>query len=179
MPCSKPVRRPMTCWWMMETPLQLEGFHIKRLSVSENPAYVDRLEFEGNLTIEPEVMVHKSDANRFVLVLRIGWHPNGGAEDRLPYDVDVEGEAFFRLEEQRNLDEKPTDRSLLLNGSAILFGLLRAQVAQITALGANGMVLLPPVNLVGTLKRRLRNKRRRDGGRSLAVGEVRPPDARR
>ena len=159
----------------MDSPLQLEGFHIKRLSVAENPAYVEQTDFEGNLTIEPEVMVHRSEANRYILALRIGWHPKSGAEARLPYDVDVEGEAFYRLEEPCDLDDKEMGRLLLLNGSAILFGLLRAQVAQVTALGVNGMVLLPPVNLVDALRRRLQTKRRRTRNQASTVAT--PPEA--
>ena len=96
----------------MDSPLQLEGFHIKRLSVVENPAYVEQTDFKGDLTIEPEVMVHRSEANRYVLALRIGWHPKSGAEARLPYDVDVEGEAFYRL-------DKPCDLTTMCHYGAV------------------------------------------------------------
>jgi preprotein translocase subunit SecB len=37
---------------------------------------------------------------------------------------------------------------VIVNGAAILFGLLRGQVAQVTAMSHYGTFLLPPVNLV-------------------------------
>ena len=40
------------------------------------------------------------------------------------------------------------DKALSLNGASILYGLLRAQIVQLTALSAHGQFLLPTINFV-------------------------------
>jgi preprotein translocase subunit SecB len=59
------------------------------------------------------------------------------------------GRAYFHVSDE--LEESEVARYILFNGSAILLGLLRAQVSQVTALGRWGTFLLPPVDIVQAL----------------------------
>jgi preprotein translocase subunit SecB len=123
--------------------LQLESYLIDRLSIEALETYDDS---KGRLDIrvDPTVFRHKDDelARQLLIDVKFGPAEAGSA----PYSGRVVGRAFFRLAE--GLDEKTSEQYVLFNGSAILYGLLRAQVCQVTALGPWGTLLLPPVNLV-------------------------------
>jgi len=89
-------------------------------------------------------MTKVDDPDSHQIVLDVKFKP--AATGAAPYKGRIVGRGFFRITEE--LDEAAIARYVLLNGSAILLGLLRAHVAQTTALGRWGQFLIPPVNLV-------------------------------
>lgn len=135
----------------MTTPLQLDGYIIDTLLVEPNLRFDP--ENEGDQA-EPSAsarhLLKEGDASSHQLVLRVEIEPNED-DATTPYRIAVIGRAFFTLGET-DLDEEGQARLVLLNGSAILLGMLRSQVAQVTALGRWGMFLIPAVNLVEALK---------------------------
>ncbi|MCE5253041.1 MAG: hypothetical protein LLG45_02340 [Actinomycetia bacterium] len=139
------------------SPLQLDQYTIEAFSFKTNAEFDEAKKGEGILSVFPELLVHKTDERKVLLRLRVRYRPDPSNPDSVPYDVDVSGEGFFSLAESE-LSPEEERHLLLFNGSAILYGLLRAQIAQATALGPHGPMLLPVANLVPALKRKLKHQ---------------------
>jgi len=135
----------------MTTPLQLDGYIIDTLLVEPNVRFDPENEGEqAEPTASARHLLKEGDAFSHQLVLRVEIEP--GEEDvSTPYRIAVIGRAFFTLGET-DQDEEAQARLVVLNGSAILLGMLRSQVAQVTALGRWGTFLIPAINLVEALK---------------------------
>ena len=138
----------------METPepvLQLEAYFIEALSMRGNELFDPSVhEYEGDISVEPQHLVRKGNDRMHQLVLRVAYQPRLGAEARLPYSVDVTGRGFFSFSVE-DLSKQEKIELLAYNGMSILYGLLRAEVAHVTALGQSGPLLLPTVNLASAL----------------------------
>lgn len=135
----------------MTTPLQLDGYIIDTLLVEPNVRFDPESE---DVQAEPSAsarhLLKQGDESGHQLVLRVEIEPP--EEDvSSPYRIAVIGRAFFTLGES-DLDDEAEARLVVLNGSAILLGMLRSQVAQVTALGRWGTFLIPAINLVEALK---------------------------
>jgi preprotein translocase subunit SecB len=142
-------------------PLQLEAYFIESLSMKSNPQFDPSVEsYEGQIAVEPQHLVNVGNENLHQLVLRVKYVPKQGAETRLPYSIDITGRGFFAFTEPDMPRERRVEM-LALNGTSILFGLLRAEVAHVTALGESGSILLPAVNLAQTLAEWARKQGRR------------------
>lgn len=134
-----------------EAPLRLEAYFIENISMETNPQFDPMVdEYEGHISVEPEILVRKTDDGVRQLVLRVRYVPKPDGEGGLPYSIDVTGRDFFSFPDP-DLPEEQRFQMLIFNGASILFGLLRAEVAHITALGAAGSMLLPTVNLTQCL----------------------------
>lgn len=129
---------------MATTPLQLDAYIIDALEVEALPDFDQTREFIGvNVDVKHEHLTCDTDSLAHQLVLAVPFEPVEGGS--APYRGRIVGRGFFRVAE--DLDAEQTAQYIIVNGSAILLGLLRAQVAQVTALGRWGTFLLPPVNL--------------------------------
>lgn len=145
----------------LRAPLQFDAYFIESLSMKSNPLFDPSVEsYEGDLLVEPQHLVKRGNNDLHQLVLRIQYAPKQGAEARLPYSIDVVGRGFFSFADPELTPERRLEM-LALNGTSILFGLLRAEVAHITALGAAGSLLLPAVNLAESLADRAKTEKRR------------------
>ncbi len=144
--------------------LQLDRYFIDEISVRVNPAY-DRsvTAFEGDLDVFPQHLRRGGDDDRHQLILSVAFLPREGAETQLPYHVEMKGRAFFHFDDA-DLPDVEKSRMIKLNGASILFGLLRAEVAHVTALGRYGPMLLPAVNLMEAFRARSRELAEKTAG---------------
>lgn len=129
----------------MKTPLQLDAYLLDRLEVEALEDFDDARESSDlHMEVEPQHLVCEGDPLAHQLTLRIPFGPSepGSA----PYRGVLSGRAFFRVSQE--LDSDQVAQYILVNGSAILFGLLRGQISQVTAMSRWGTLLLPPINLV-------------------------------
>jgi len=131
----------------MSTPLRLSGYCIDLLKVEANARFDGRRERTVSVSVEPQTLHHATNPAMHQIVLTVSFGRVKGDPKGAPYAGTIVGRGFFHLE-PNDLSEDAQANLLLLNGSSILLGLLRAQVAQVTALSSNGVFLLPPVNLV-------------------------------
>ena len=130
------------------SPLQLDTYLIDEITVKANPAFDPSVEeFEGKIAVAPQHLILKEDGNYHQLVLAVSYIPREDDETKLPYVVEITGRGFYRFEGS-DMTADDQRQMLVLNGSSILYGLLRAEVAHVTALGRYGTMLLPTVNLV-------------------------------
>jgi preprotein translocase subunit SecB len=135
----------------MISPLRLDGYRIDRLTVQANADFDRRDESTGTIDVTPQHFRHKEEENVHQLELTVVFGALDGDAAGAPYLGEIVGRAFFHLQGESQ-DEEANARLVLLNGSAILYGLLRGQIAQVTALSHHGAFLLPPVNLVETFR---------------------------
>ena len=133
----------------METsPLQLDAYFIDEITAKVNTAFDPTTqEYLGQLTVSPQHLIRTDDGDHHQLVLTVTYLPQEGSEASLPYYVEITARGFYHWE-GADLDDDQRNRMLALNGSSILYGLMRAEVAQVTALGQHGTMLLPTVNLL-------------------------------
>ncbi len=137
----------------MSSGLQLDHYQLDELVMRANPDYDRKLgKIEYDVTPQAEACVSVEDENRHKLHLRLEVKARPRRKRQLPYELSIAATAFFATDE--DLPQEKKDRLILLNGSAILVGLLRAHLAQVTAMGPYRKVLLEPINLVETLATR-------------------------
>ena len=125
-------------------PLQLDAYLIDLLEVEALLDFDETREVVGlTVNVEPQHLLCETDPLAHQLLLSVPFEPiePGSA----PYRGRVVGRGFFHVSDE--LDPDQTVQYVIVNGAAILLGLLRAQVSQVTALGRWGTFLLPPVNL--------------------------------
>lgn len=159
-------------------PLQLEAYFIESLSMKTNPEFDPTVEsYEGHIAVEPQHLVNVGNEDLHQLVLRVKYSPKQGAEARLPYSIDVTGRGFFAFTEPDMTRERRIEM-LALNGTSILYGLLRAEVAHVTALGVSGSMLLPAVNLAQSLADWAKKQSRRAARAEVVTGDTGPRPAK-
>lgn len=127
---------------------QLDAYQIESVTVVQNAKFNAALPAHtGDISSAINIAPHKSDDGKFRLTLELQVKPTARKEaEFFAYQVAIRGRAFFTFETPCSHEE--AGKTLRLNGAAILFGLLRAQVAQITAQSVHGQFLLPIMNFV-------------------------------
>ena len=130
-------------------PLLLDAYYVDRLALDVVEDYDDdAAEQHWEIDVRPQHLTNTEDPLAQQVVLSVRFEPAEGSS--APYRGEIAGRAFFRV-----CDEEPDKASSLVrfNGSSILFGLLRGQVAQLTAFARWSTFLMPPVNLVEAFER--------------------------
>ena len=136
----------MTCQF------RLDHYLIDHVLVVQNEGYDAALESHtGDVAANINVAPNNKDPNRYRIVLDVKVSPTAKQEKAFfPYKVAIKGRGFFAIKDASSPEE--VDKFLRCNGAAILYGLLRAQVAQITAQSVHGQFLLPTMNFVEAAK---------------------------
>jgi preprotein translocase subunit SecB len=124
----------------------LEHYLLDAVNVATNPAY-DKTLPEQSLGLQASlgIATNPTDPKRFMLVLSVAVDADKENQQKPPaYTVSISGRAFFAFAETPNKEE--AEKFLSLQGASILYGFLRGQVAQLTAQGPHGQMLLPTLN---------------------------------
>lgn len=165
----------------MNSAFQLDRYQIEAVSVAPNPDYDPALSAHtGEMTASLNIAPHTKMANRYRLTMEIQVKPSAKKEKAFfPYLIAIKGRAYFTFKAPCTPGQ--ADHVLRLNGAAILHGLLRAQVAQITAQSLHGQFLLPTANFQ-EMGKRPGNGRQTSGKPSapeVAVQTKKPGTSRR
>ncbi len=125
---------------------QLDRYQIESVSIAPNPDFDPALPAHtGEMTASINIAPNTKAPNRYRLTMEIQVKPSAEKEKEFfPYLIAIKGRAFFTFKAPCTPEQ--ADHVLRLNGAAILHGLLRAQVAQITAQSVHGQFLLPAAN---------------------------------
>lgn len=131
---------------------RLDHYQIESVAVAHNETFdTSQSDHTGDISSAINIAPHKKDASKYRLTLEIQVKPTAKKEKSFfPYFVAIKGRAFFTFKDPCSRED--ADKALSLNGAAILYGLLRAQVAQITAQSVHGQFLLPTMNFVELAK---------------------------
>lgn len=132
---------------------QLEQYGIEHVIVIPEKDYDPALKtHSGNVTASLNKAQHNEDPLRYRLTLETVVEPIQNSEiNCFPYKVSIKGWAAFVFKEA--YEEAEVERFMNLNGASILYGLMRAQIAQITAQSIYGQFLLPTVNFAARYER--------------------------
>ena len=131
---------------------RLDHYQIENVAVAQYAGFVASMTAHtGDISASINIAPNKKDASKYRLTLEIQVKPTPKNERAFfPYLIAIKGHAFFTFKDPCPPAE--SENTLRLNGSAILYGLLRAQIAQITALSVRGLFLLPAMNFVELAK---------------------------
>ena len=130
------------------TKFRLDKYQIDAVSVESNENFNTAISSHtGDLKTGLSVGAHKTDRNRYLLILEVLVQPKKGKEDVFfPYSVRVKGRGAFVFSGKVSFSE--VDHVLRTNGAAILYGMFRGQVNQITSQSSHGPFLLPVANFI-------------------------------
>jgi preprotein translocase subunit SecB len=130
----------------MIKPFQMLRYEILTLSIDQNEVFDAKAdECTGDVQTSILLAPHKKDPRRWRIELTVAVLPVKGKEASFfPYHVKVRGRGYciFKAKESK----EDCENTLRLNGASILYGLMRAQVAQVTAQSTKGQFLLPVLN---------------------------------
>lgn len=138
----------------MISPLRLDKFLVDRIHVEANSDYDKRDELVLALDVDPQHLRHTEDTDVHQLILAVRFGRAEEDAEGTPYFGEAVGRAFFHIEGD-DMSEEDKAQLILMNGAAILYGLLRGQIAQITSMSHFGMFLLPPTDLVEAFRDKL------------------------
>ena len=125
-------------------PLQLDAYYVDRLTFEVVDGWDDEPESSWDIEVDPTHLRNEEDPFEQQVALSVRFGPAEGSS--APYRGEIAGRAFFRVTDEDDLDKAAS--LVAFNGASILFGLLRGQVAQVTAFARWSTFLMPPVNLV-------------------------------
>ena len=132
----------------MSNQFQLSRYDIESIAITPNNNYNPKLKaHSGDVTSTLQVARHKEDPKKFIVMLELLVRPTNGREAKFyPYNISIKGRGHFAFHDE----PQPSDanRILNVNGASILYGLLRAQIIQITAQSIRGQFILPALNFV-------------------------------
>ncbi len=137
---------------------QLNNYQVEKVTVEPYEQYDASLpEHTGNIMTSINIAPHVEDKRKYRLILGIQINPIATKENAFyPYHITINGRAFFTFKDLPSHEE--AEYVLSLNGASILYGFLRAQVAQITAQSVYGQFLLPIVNFVDVYQEQQKDK---------------------
>jgi preprotein translocase subunit SecB len=130
---------------MKKSPLQLKGLFFVKVAVEAGP----ELDAAAECDIETKHFVDRLEkADRtWNILLSVTTKPP--KEKKAPYTIDVEVYGRFQVS-----DDWPKEKTVALvyaNGTSLLYGAVREMVANLTARGPHGMVVLPTLSFVNTI----------------------------
>lgn len=132
----------------MKCLFRLDNYQIESVAIAQNEGFDTSLHAHtGEVSSSINISHHMKKPNKYRLTLGIQVKPKVKMEKEFfPYVIAIKGRAFFTFKSPCPRDE--AECTLRLNGASILYGLLRAQVAQITAQSVYGQFLLPAMNFI-------------------------------
>lgn len=140
------------------SPLQLKHYSLIRLNVDLNPNYnaefvegvfyptFDSVDLKQNVRVDDGK--HTEDFYEFIITLNIAC--DYGAVESFPYKLDAGIWAVLHLD--KDFDTEDPERLAVINGTSMVFGVLREQILSLTARFIYGPLMLPTVDFRGLAK---------------------------
>lgn len=126
----------------MSATLALNDFCVTKLNIGWNQPPDDPERIRVKVNVDYQVMQHKQDSRRFRLNLNVTVRPaNAKAKSGWNIDADIHGDFTF----PEDFEETLIPTAIRVNGSSILFGTLRGQIANATGSFPPGKFVLPAV----------------------------------
>ncbi|MDR1358551.1 MAG: protein-export chaperone SecB [Coriobacteriales bacterium] len=124
--------------------MQLNEYHLNGISIESIGSFNNKRDsIDMRLGVEHELAKIAGDAEFYLVRLDVSFEPI--EDNSAPYRGSVSGQALFSFPD---MEEEERDIYLMYNGTSILYGLLRAQVVQVTAQCKDGKMLLPAFDFI-------------------------------
>lgn len=137
---------------MKPSPLTLLTLDFLRVHVDaalEAKQSAEQFDFDGSMLSWSIKHGHGTDGNWWVAV---GFSTDAEApsEQRCPYDLDIRAMGFFTISD--NIAPDRREAIVYESGAALVYGAIREMVANITARGIAGKLMLPTPTFVDAFK---------------------------
>ncbi len=135
--------------------LQLDNYFFSEINIVANPAFNPKKKSRMiNMVIKPSFKGHREDPKLFLLDMMVSIGAGESSKEKFPYTGKIRFHGHFRFEELPK-SQKEHQKYLELNAMPIAFGIIRSQLAQLTSMSTYGRVVLPIVNFVELIKRKI------------------------
>ena len=144
---------------MLNSPLQLESFHFRKLEVTWIDLPASELSKDPNVTLALEcsntlgynIFGHKDDESRWLMAAKVGFAHKFKGE---PAGYQIQAEVLGQFVNMGNIDVPPDRREFWLRGTAfsLLMGTLRGCIANATAMGLGGVFIIPSFVITDAVK---------------------------
>lgn len=140
------------------SPLQLRDYHVLdfHLNVNDKFKKIKQNSLKENILFDYSFQKHQSKDNWFRIILYIETNTTNVIRQKTPYSIKLSIGGIFELE--ASFPDELKKKILLPNGIAMTYSIARGMVAEVTSASINGKYILPTINFIEVIKRKL-NKR--------------------
>jgi preprotein translocase subunit SecB len=143
----------------MQALLNIDEYFVEEVRVRTNPDYVEPGQEQRAGQIKVALSMKKKGAEpEFMISMKLEVNKARRAFEASPYYVFLDITGYFSF--HQGTEQDTMDKMIGFNGPAVLYGVARGIVAQITANCRNGKFILPTVNFVELLKQQEERNRR-------------------
>jgi preprotein translocase subunit SecB len=136
----------------MQALLSLEEYFVEEAVVRANPDYKGQGDELGPGQVKVDLAIRRKGLGRdFMISMKLELNKGKKAFSISPYYVFLDITGYFTFQE--NTAPNTMDKMIAFNGPAILYGVARGVVAQVTGNGRHGKYVLPTINFVELLKK--------------------------
>lgn len=142
--------------------LQLDNYFVEELSFILSPK-LGKVKGKPPKGTSVEFEIRRKDKEPRFLVSMFIKLSNVGSSGKNAYDITLKIHGFFSF--KPGVDKETMGRMITFNGLAILYGVARGVVAQMTANGPQGKYILPAVDFVSLIKSRFEKPKKKKIGK--------------
>jgi len=135
----------------MSTTLVLNNFFTTKVNISWIVPSDKPKDLKVKVNVDYDVLKHKEDERRFRLALFVKVR-NADAKVKAGWIIDCEMHGDFSFPE--DFEDRHIQVAIRVNGSSILYGILRGQIASATGSFPPGKFVLPAVDMQDIVKKR-------------------------
>jgi preprotein translocase subunit SecB len=144
----------------MQALLNIDEYFVEEVRVRTNPDYVESGREQRAGQIKVALSIKKKGAEpEFMISMKLEVNKAKRAFEVSPYHVFLDIAGYFSFQE--GTDQDTMDKMIGFNGPAVLYGVARGIVSQMTANCRHGKFVLPTVNFVELLKKQSDEKRQK------------------
>ncbi len=129
---------------MKLSPLQLERSYVSRIHLDASRE--TKLARSVTVTTTTQCARHSEDPRRWMVTLNVVLKAKPEEAGAAPYTGEIDAVGFFAVD--AGVPEGDVSRLVVVNGPAVLYGMVREMVASLTARGPHRPLTLPTVTFV-------------------------------
>ena len=130
--------------------LEIDEYSIDGFSFQANADFDGEKEADNELDVDFNIGRATTGEPRFEVRLSIGLNQEDEQFAKAPYRLNLNLAGYFRF--QDGTDEETVTKMIAPNGLAILYGIARGTVAQVTGCSRFGKLVLPSVNFIELIR---------------------------
>lgn len=137
----------------MQAMLNLDDYFLDEILVRTNKDYVESEKLNGTIAVDFNIRQAEASKLHYFISMVINVNKEKESFHKSNYNVLLKIDGYFSFSE--GTDEDTVKRMIAPNGLSILYGVARGVVAQATANGRFGKLVLPALNINEVIKRKI------------------------
>lgn len=130
--------------------LEIDEYFVDEFSLEVNPVCAFKEEYDSDFDVDFSIARSSDGKPKFEVKLFLEVNKKDEIFSKAPYRIDLQVTGYFHFDE--GTDENKIKTMITPNGLAILYGIARNLVSQMTGVGRYGRFLLPSVNFIEIIK---------------------------